>query len=104
MPRRTKAYLALLTSALIWGAAFPIIKPSFDHISPFQFLYFRYLIAAPLTLPVIIYYYQKLKPSLKTSLKIILLEFFGAPFALSILYLGLSKTSALETLFSPIFL
>lgn len=96
MPKRTKAYLALLTTTLIWGAAFPIIKPALDHISPFQFLYLRYLIAAPLTLPVLIYYLQKLKPKLKTLSKIAMLEFFGAPFALSILYLGLAKTSALE--------
>ena len=96
MPKRTKAYLALLTTTLIWGAAFPVIKPSLDHISPFQFLYFRYLIAAPLTFPVLIYYLKKLKPSLKKLLKIILIEFFGAPVALSILYIGLTKTSAIE--------
>jgi len=96
MPKRTKAYLALLTTALIWGAALPIIKPSLSVISPFQFLYFRYLIAAPLTLPVLIYFLIKLKPKLKTILEIILLELFGAPLALSILYLGLAKTSALE--------
>ncbi len=96
MTKRTKAYLALLTTAIIWGAAFPIIKPSLSIISPYQFLYFRYLIAAPLTLPVLIYFLYKLRPKLKTIAKITLLEFFGAPFALSILYLGLSKTSALE--------
>lgn len=96
MPKRTKAYLALLTTTLIWGAAFPIIKPSLDHISPFQFLYLRYLIAAPLTVPILVYYLKKLKPSFKSLKKIVLLEFFGAPFALSILYLGLNQTSALE--------
>ena len=96
MPKRTKAYLALLTTTIIWGAAFPIIKPSLDHISPFQFLYFRYLIAAPLTLPVLIYFLKKLKPSLKTIFRVTLTELFGSPIALSILYLGLAKTSALE--------
>ncbi len=95
MPKRTKAYLALLTTALIWGPAFVVIKPSFDHVSPFQFLFFRYLIAAPLTLPVIFYFYQKLKPNLKTLLKIISIELSGI-IGLSILYLGLDKTSALE--------
>jgi len=96
MSKRTKAYIALLTTTLIWGAAFPIIKPSLSVISPYQFLYFRYLIAAPLTLPVLIYFLFKLKPSLKTLLKITLLELFGAPIALSILYLGLTKTTAIE--------
>jgi len=93
---RTRAYLALLTTAIIWGAAFPVIKPSLSIISPYQFLYFRYLIAAPLTLPILIYFFFKLKPKLKTIFTIILLELFGAPFSLSILYYGLSKTSALE--------
>ena len=106
MPKRTKAYLALLTTTLIWGAAFPIIKPSLSHISPFQFLYLRYLIAAPLTLPFIFYYLFKLKPKLKSLSKILIIEFFGAPVALSILYIGLAKTSALEasliTAVSPI--
>jgi len=97
MPVRTKAYLALLTTTLIWGAAFPIIKPSLSVISPFQFLFFRYLIAAPLTLPILIYFLYKTRPSLKTILKIILIEFFGAPLALSVLYLGLQQTSAIET-------
>ena len=96
MSNRIKAYIALLTTAVIWGSAFPIIKPSFDHISPFQFLYFRYLIAAPLTLPIIIYFFFKIRPSLKTIAKILALEFFGAPFALSFLYLGLNQTSAIE--------
>ena len=99
MPKRTKAYLALLTTTLIWGATFPIVKPSLQYITPFQFLFFRYLIAAPLTLPVLIYYIAKLKPSLKQSLKIIFLEFFGASLALGILYVGLAKTTALEASF-----
>ena len=96
MSKRTKAYLALLTTTILWGAAFPIIKPSYDHISPFQFLFFRYLIAAPLTLPFLIYYFKKLKPTLKQSINIILLELLGASFALAILYVGLAKTTALE--------
>ena len=96
MPKRTKAYLALLTTTLIWGAAFPIIKPSLSVISPYQFLYFRYLIAAPLTLPILFYFLYKIRPKLKTILKVALLELFGAPIALSILYLGLTKTTAIE--------
>ncbi|MEA3355566.1 MAG: DMT family transporter [Patescibacteria group bacterium] len=96
MTKRTKAYLSLSITALIWGPAFAVIKPSLSVISPFQFLYFRYLIAAPLTLPLIFYYYKKLKPNLKTILTVSTIEFFGTPLALSILYLGLAKTSALE--------
>lgn len=96
MSNRAKAYLALLTMALIWGIALPLVKPSLDFVSPFQFLYFRYLIAAPLLLPVLVGYAFKLKLNLKTYLKIIALEILGTPIALPILYRGLQLTSALE--------
>jgi drug/metabolite transporter (DMT)-like permease len=82
--------------AVIWGAALPIVKPSLNFISPFQFLYFRYLLAAPLLLPVFIYYLIKLKPSLKTLLTITVIEFLGTVINLSVLYFGLKLTSSIE--------
>lgn len=96
MSSRAKAYFALFTVALIWGMALPLVKPSLNFVSPFQFLYFRYLIAAPLLLPVLIGYALKLKLSLKTYLQIIALEILGTPIALPILYQGLKLTSGLE--------
>lgn len=96
MSSRAKAYLALTIMAVIWGAALPIVKPSLNFVSPFQFLYFRYLIAAPLLLPVLIYYLFKLKPSLKTLLIIVILEFLGTAVNLPILYYGLKLTSSIE--------
>jgi drug/metabolite transporter (DMT)-like permease len=82
--------------AVIWGAALPIVKPSLEFISPFQFLYLRYLIAAPLLLPVLIIYLFKIKPSVKTLLKIVALEFLGTAINLPILYYGLKLTSSIE--------
>jgi drug/metabolite transporter (DMT)-like permease len=82
--------------AVIWGAALPIVKPSLEFISPFQFLYLRYLIAAPLLLPVLIIYLFKIKPTVKTLLKIIALEFLGTAINLPILYYGLKLTSSIE--------
>lgn len=96
MSSRAKAYLALLTVAIIWGVALPLVKPSLSFVTPYQFLYFRYLIAAPLLLPVLIGYAFKLKLSFKTYLKIIALEILGTPIALPILYQGLKLTSGLE--------
>ncbi len=87
MSSRLKAYLALFTMAVIWGAALPIVKPSLELVSPYQFLYFRYLIAAPLTLPILIYYLLKLKLNRRTLLKILALEFLGTALLLPILYL-----------------
>ncbi|MBU2052264.1 DMT family transporter [Patescibacteria group bacterium] len=96
MSSRVKAYLALTTMAIIWGVALPLVKPSLSFVTPHQFLYLRYLIAAPLMLPVLISYAFKLKLSLKTYVKIIALEILGTPIALPILYQGLKLTSALE--------
>ena len=96
MSSRAKAYLALSIMAVIWGAALPLVKPSLDFVSPLQFLYFRYLIAAPLLLPVFIFYLFKLKPSIKTLLTIVALEFLGTAVNLPILYYGLKLTSSIE--------
>src|SRR3989344_9024422 len=96
MKSRTKAYIALSVMAVIWGMALPLVKPALSYVSPFQFLYFRYLIAAPLLLPVLIFYAFKLKLTLKTYLKIIALEILGSPIALPVLYQGLKLTSGLE--------
>lgn len=96
MSSRAKAYLALLIMSLIWGAALPLVKPSLDFVSPYQFLYFRYLIAAPLSLPFLIYYLIKLKPKASLLGKIALVELLGTPLLLPILYQGLKLTSAIE--------
>jgi drug/metabolite transporter (DMT)-like permease len=96
MSSRAKAYLALTTVAIIWGVALPLVKPSLEYVSPWQFLYFRYLIAAPLLLPVLLAYAWRLKLPLKTYLQITALEILGAPVALSLLYWGLKLTSGLE--------
>ncbi|MDZ7587351.1 MAG: DMT family transporter, partial [Patescibacteria group bacterium] len=82
--------------SIIWGAALPIVKPSLEIISPFQFLFFRYLIAAPLTLPIFIFYLFRLKLNRQTLLKIFALEFLGTPLLLPILYFGLQQTSSIE--------
>ncbi len=95
MTTRAKAYIALITTTIIWGSAFAIIKPALDYISPTQFLYFRYLIAAPLMLPVLIYYLIKLKPKALTLLKITVLE-ISTYLMLIFLYQGLKMTSAIE--------
>lgn len=93
---RRLAYLALTANAIIWGAAFPIIKPAFDIISPTQYLYFRFLIAGILSIPIFIYYYIKNKPKTSYILKVLLIELLGLAIPLIVLYEGLSRTSALE--------
>jgi len=93
---RSKAYLALLLNAVIWGAALPIVKPALDHISPYQYLFYRYLIAAPLAAPLLVILARKHKTTLKKLFGIIGLELLGVTGALSFLYQGLSRTTSLE--------
>ncbi|MEI6691056.1 MAG: DMT family transporter [bacterium] len=93
---RKLAYSALLFNAVIWGAAFPIIKPAFDLISPMQYLYLRFLVAGIISLPIVIWYYIKEKPSLTYIFKVLLIELLGITIPLFLLYEGLNQTSALE--------
>lgn len=93
---RKLAYLGLGMNALIWGAAFPIIKPAFDLISPMQYLYLRFLVAGLLAFPIFLVYYIKAKPKASYIIKVLLIELFGLPLPLWLLYTGLDQTSALE--------
>lgn len=87
--------LALIINTILWGLALPIVKPALEFISPIQFLYFRYLLAAPLSL-LLLPFFRLPRLSLAQVGKITLLEFVGTPILLAILYTGLSLTSGLE--------
>lgn len=93
---RKLAYIALTITAIIWGAAFPIIKPAFDYITPIQYLYLRFLIAGVASIPIFLYFYIKLRPKTSYLFKSLLIELIGTPLPLILLYAGLAKTSAIE--------
>ncbi|MBU2577315.1 DMT family transporter [Patescibacteria group bacterium] len=93
---RKKAYLALLTTSVIWGLAPPIIKYTLGFISPFTFLFYRFMLASvilavPFTIKLI-----KIKPSFNDFLKYTLLGFLGTPLTLFILFTGIQKTTAVD--------
>lgn len=93
---RRLAIAALLFNVVVWGAAFPIIKPVFTVLSPLQYLFFRYLLAGLLSLPIFISFYIKKHPKPSKIIKPFLLELAGLAFPILILYEGLKLTSALE--------
>ncbi len=93
---RKLAYIALLTNAIVWGAAFPIIKPVFDVLTPMQYLYFRFLVAGIVSLPIFLYYYYKIHPKTSYLLKVLLIETIGTAIPLLMLYEGLARTAALD--------
>jgi len=107
MTKRRIAALALLGYAILGGFVFPLTKPALYNISAFNYMYMRYLFAAVFFLPVVIWFFVKNPPKLSILWKIFLLEAFVAPVGLIVLYLGLAKTTALEssliTMMAPIF-
>lgn len=107
-PKRARAYAYLLINTVTWGAALPLVKFGLPFTTPFRYLFYRYCIAVLCSIPIF-WYYRKIIAKHLTSLPAILgTELIGTTLALSLLYLGLSRTSALEASFiattSPIFL
>lgn len=104
---RKIAYLAASATAIIWGAAFPVVKPALSLITPFQFLYLRFLLAGILMLPLIIHHLVKRKFPFHKLGKIVLLETVSM-IVLGIIYIGLEQTQALQASFimntKPIFM
>lgn len=104
---RLKSYLFLLINTITWGLALIIVKPSLEVTTPFRYLLYRYVIAALCSIPILLYYWPKVKNKISAIQKVLLVEFFGTVVSLGLLYLGLAKTSAIEASFltttTPIF-
>ncbi len=92
---RRLAYLALVTTVLIWGVAFPFVKPALDIITSTQYLYFRFLTAGIVALPIFLWYYIKVRPKISYIIKVVLIELLGT-IPLYFLYEGLARTSSLD--------
>lgn len=76
LTRRTRATLALISIALIWGLTFPLIKDSVQSIPAFTFLMLRFLIGAVFlevsrrTLPSFALFQASVKPYTSTELRV----------------------------------
>jgi drug/metabolite transporter (DMT)-like permease len=98
MNPRTKAYIYLLTTAVIWGIASPVIKDTLNYITPFAFLFWRFLIVCLILLPLYFYYKKKhhIKMDSKKFSRLFWLGFLGTTFGLSLLFAGYNFTTALD--------
>lgn len=98
MSKRLKSYFFMIISTIAWGAFLPIVKLGFNDsdITPFRFLFYRFFLAGVLSLPIVVYYWKRIKHKWQTLKTIILLELIETSLALSCLYIGLSQISALE--------
>lgn len=106
--QREISILFMLLNTLVWGAALPISKPALSTISPFEFLFLRFLFATVFSAPVLLFYLNKVRHKRKKIPSIFLLEILGTAVALGLLYSGLQLTSAIEasliTTTTPIFI
>lgn len=96
-PYRRKAYVLLLSVSLIWGVASAVIKFTLGGIGPLPFLTYRFFlatVAAFLFLPYFHIHFQKIKDNF---LEIFIYSFITTTIALGLLFLGLSKTTLLDT-------
>jgi len=98
---RLHAYFFLLLTVVIWGAAGPIIKFTFEQIDPYPFLAYRFAISGILAI-LILFFTQGLSLGLKHKAVrrnihwIVIYALFATTLALTFLFLGLDKTSVLE--------
>lgn len=106
--KRRVAYFLLLVNTICWGASLIFVKPAFETTTPFRFLLYRYLVAIIVSLPILLFYLRKYRLTLKKIVVISVLELLGTTLTLSLLYMGLARTSAVEasiiTTMSPIFM
>ena len=105
-PHRLKAYFYLVLVAVIWGAAGPIIKYTLQGIPPLPFLAYRFAISAIFSVLFFTVFGIKL-PKPRQNLPLILLYgLIAFSIALSVLFLGLEKTTVLDmtliTLLGPL--
>lgn len=108
MSKRLSAYLFLLLASIIWGVAGVVIKYTLQFLSPFQFLFWRFLLTSIITLPIFIWHLKTHPLKLSWLPKIALLGLLVTTLSLSFVFLGFDRTSAIEgtllTALSPIFI
>ncbi len=104
---RSISYLFMIVNTIVWGASLILVKPAFEVTTPFRFLLYRYILASLLAIPILIHHLPKIKNLKSVLTKITLIETLGGTIGLSLLYFGLSLTSAIEasliTTTTPIF-
>jgi len=95
-PHRLRAYLYLLLTAAIWGAAAPIIKFTLQAIDPLPFLTYRIAIASLVSLILLITGSIKLPKLKKTYPHFLIYGLLAVPLALGALFAGLDKSTVLD--------
>ena len=95
--KRRLAYLVLGINTIVWGLAAPVVKPALAFIAPEKFLFYRFLIAGLVSLPILVWTFKSRKWKSNELLKVVGLELVGTTLILWMIYQALSLTSAIET-------
>ncbi|MAG59599.1 hypothetical protein CMO96_02300 [Candidatus Woesebacteria bacterium] len=96
MSTRLTAYILLLLSSIIWGASGPIIKFTLDFTTPFNFLFWRFLLVAVVATPIFLWYIKRHPIKTQWLPKIIFLGFLATTINLSLVFFGFERTSAIQ--------
>lgn len=96
MNSRLSAYLALLLTVAIWGVAGPVIKVTLRDIQPFTFLALRFFINTIVISPILLFYLRSHPIKVADLPRLSLLTLLGTTATLSLIFLGLDRTTALD--------
>ena len=94
---RTKAYLFLFVTAIIWGIAAPVIKFTLNGIDPLPFLAYRFILAGFVALIYLLINNDIKTTKVKKNLPLIILYgVLAFPLSLGLLFYGLNQSGVLD--------
>ncbi len=96
MKRRLLAYSLLIIATAFWGVGGPIVKYSFRYISPTEFLFWRFVIASIISLPILLWYLRKNPINTREIPRLIALSLLGGSINLILTFVGFDLTTIVE--------
>lgn len=101
MTARTKAYIYLIITIVIWGAAGPVIKNTLNYFDPVVFLTYRFFLTSLALIPLILFFHPHILTTLnhltaKDWLIFIGSSLLGTTIQLLLLFKGFELTSSID--------
>src|SRR6266700_3563016 len=93
LSKHQRAIFALTLCTIIWSAAAPLFKWSLQTTPPFTLLFFRFLLATLIMLPLV---WKKIDIKFQDFYRIFLLAVTGITFNIGLVYLGLSLSPSIN--------
>ena len=93
---RTIAIASLVSVAAIWGIASVVIKSTLEYLPPMTFLYYRFVMILPITIPWYIYYVYKNPIRKKDIVPLTIFSLMATTVYLSLVFWGFERTTAID--------